>query len=58
MKELPPGTFTVGNRLYTRCQDCLKFVRVTGWFAGWHLCLTPEELAAKRGLPQTAKESK
>lgn len=37
----------VGKHLYAVCQDCLKVVRLTGFFARWHLCLTPEELAMK-----------
>ena len=38
----------VGNHLYGRCRDCDKFVRLTGIFARWHFCLSPEELAIKR----------
>jgi len=32
-----------GNRVYQRCADCGKLVRMTGIFAGIHLCLTDEE---------------
>lgn len=24
---------------YAQCAHCHKFVRQTGWFARWHLCL-------------------
>lgn len=37
----------IGNKAYKQCPDCLKLVRITGFLAGWHLCLTPEELARK-----------
>jgi hypothetical protein len=37
-----------GNHIYEQCADCGKMVRITGWFARLHLCLSPEELAARR----------
>ena len=38
----------VGNHLWERCADCGKLVKLTGWLRGIHLCLTDEEIAAKR----------
>jgi hypothetical protein len=35
-----------GNHIYERCGYCRKLVRMTGWFAGVHVCLLPEERAA------------
>ena len=33
----------IGNHLYEKCK-CGKWVRMTGWFSGLHLCLTDEEI--------------
>ena len=32
-----------GNHVYEECGYCRKLVRITGWFAGVHICLLPEE---------------
>ena len=37
----------VGKHLYANCNLCGKLVRVTGWFKGIHLCLSPYEVYAK-----------
>jgi hypothetical protein len=34
-----------GNHIYERCGYCRKLVRMTGWFAGVHICLTEEDRA-------------
>jgi hypothetical protein len=33
----------IGNHLYSQCPMCMKWVRLTGWFARLHLCLSPRE---------------
>lgn len=38
----------LGNHLWAHCADCGRLVKLTGWLRGWHLCLTDEEIAAKR----------
>ncbi len=49
MSSLPPfGTFVVGNKLMAQCRFCQKIVRVSGWLAGWHSCLSPAEREAWR----------
>lgn len=50
MTEIPyhPEMIAVGSRLYSRCGTCDKVVRATGWFAGMHRCLSPDEWAAKQ----------
>lgn len=48
-QSLPHGTFVVGNALYGRCEMCAKIVRINKWlFGSFHICLTDEEIAAKR----------
>lgn len=39
-----------GNKIYGTCRDCGKLVRANGFFAGWHVCLSPEERYFKRAL--------
>ena len=46
MTRLDAKPVIIGKHLYMRCEYCGKFVRLTGWFARWHLCLLPEEIAA------------
>ena len=46
---LPRGMYRIGKHAYGACEDCGRFIRVTGWFGGWHLCLTEAERIAKRG---------
>jgi hypothetical protein len=29
----------VDSHIYARCPLCHKFVRMTGWHQGWHLCI-------------------
>jgi hypothetical protein len=38
----------LGRHLWATCSDCGKLVKLTGWLRGVHLCLTDEEIAAKR----------
>ncbi len=47
MNNLPKGCFVVGNKLKSICSVCGKVVRVDGFFAGWHLCLTEDEIEEK-----------
>lgn len=37
-----------GKHLYAYCPDCGKLVRQTGFLAGWHICLTEEEIMEER----------
>lgn len=39
-------TWLVGRHMYTQCPYCFKFVRLTGFLARWHLCVTDAEKAA------------
>jgi hypothetical protein len=32
-----------GNHIYEQCGYCGKLVRMTGWFARLHFCMTEEE---------------
>jgi hypothetical protein len=45
----------IGNHRWEICTDCGKFVKLTGWLRGVHLCLTPEELALKRAIEERAR---
>ena len=36
-----------------QCPDCGKMVRTTGFLAGWHICLTDEEIKQKNLDEQT-----
>jgi hypothetical protein len=45
---LPPDSIIVGNHVYATCPDCMKLVRLTGFLARWHLCLTEAERAARQ----------
>lgn len=47
-----PAVVDIGGRPYSRCFACGKVVRVTGFFGSWHLCLSPEELAAQQRAQQ------
>lgn len=38
VNRIPDGYFAVGNKLMTTCGSCGKFVKVSGFFAGWHVC--------------------
>lgn len=38
----------IGKHAYQKCRECGKLVRITGWFAGLHICLSDEEIKAKR----------
>ncbi len=47
-KNLPPGTFVVGNKLMSRCHDCGKLVQLNKTlFGSLHICLTEEEIKKK-----------
>jgi hypothetical protein len=35
---IPPKPFRLGDHLWARCPDCGKYVKLTGWGRGWHLC--------------------
>ena len=48
MKNLPPGAFVVGSKIYCKCDDCGKLVQLNKFILGdVHLCLTEEEIAEK-----------
>lgn len=47
----------LGNHLWATCADCGKLVKLTGWFRGLHLCLTPEEIAAKHAASRRSTEN-
>ncbi len=49
IKNLPSGTFVVGNKLMGRCVDCGKLVQINKTiFGSLHLCLTNEEIEEKK----------
>lgn len=49
MNQLPPGIWNVGNKMYSICHDCQKIVCLNKFLLGTlHVCLTREEIAAKR----------
>lgn len=49
MRNLPAGTFAIGNSWYNRCSECEQYVKLNKFlFGSFHLCLTDEESALKR----------
>jgi hypothetical protein len=49
MKNLPPGAFIVGSKIYCRCEECGSLVRINKpIFGDLHLCLTEEEKKEKQ----------
>jgi hypothetical protein len=48
-----------GNHIYQKCGYCGRYIKVTGWFHGIHLCVTPEERAAiDKQIAKQLKEMK
>ena len=48
MNKLPPGTFVVGNKLMSRCDECGNLVQINkAVFGDLHFCLTDEEIKNK-----------
>ena len=50
LSSLKPGeTVALGNTVYGRCVDCEEVIQVNKFlFGSLHICLTDEEIAAKR----------
>ena len=49
MKNLPPGTFIVGNKLMGKCDECGKLVQINKTiFGDLHFCLTEEEIKKRQ----------
>jgi hypothetical protein len=58
MKNLPPGAFIVGNKIYCKCDDCGSLVQLNKLiFGDLHLCLTEEELEKKERYDIWKKKS-
>ena len=48
-KQLLPGVLEMAGKLWARCPDCAKLVRLDKpLFGSLHICLTDEEKAQKR----------